>query len=405
MRTSSTTRLITMIAFAVVLFMIIQRARDPSLWEWAVPNHAEDKSTVASNTVASNTVAGNIAHPKKPPEGASKTSVQLAQASAPQSPQTSPATASDGSKTEPSPAVESGNKPTTLAADNPPIEAPLPAPKVTGPTDEDPDEIADYKENVQAVSDGTLFWQREEKNFRNQIARWVLAQPLDVLKQRAKPNSRFTWFATHANEQRGKLFALELDLRRDELYPLDGVYPLGGDDNDDPIQVVEAWGFTNESRGWPYAIMIVDPPADFPVKANIAEKATFYGYFLKMQGYQPGSAKPGAEPLTAPLLIGRIVWHPVQKVESAGLDWIVVALAGVALGLFVLVRLYMAMTGHRKAPFAPANLIPRSKTPESEVQAWLDEAYTGDGGDENPENEGNNWESDHDNHSGSNGSG
>jgi hypothetical protein len=30
------------------------------------------------------------------------------------------------------------------------------------------------------------------------------------------------------------------------------------------------------------------------------------GYFLKLQGYQPGNAKPNARPIRAPLLIGRI---------------------------------------------------------------------------------------------------
>ena len=31
-----------------------------------------------------------------------------------------------------------------------------------------------------------------------------------------------------------------------------------------------------------------------------------YGYFFKLQGYQPADSKPNARPLVAPMIIGRV---------------------------------------------------------------------------------------------------
>ena len=45
------------------------------------------------------------------------------------------------------------------------------------------------------------------------------------------------------------------------------------------------------------------------------------GYFFKMQGYQPGSAKPNDRATTAPLLIGRIKWLPAAIPRRKASDW------------------------------------------------------------------------------------
>jgi hypothetical protein len=83
-----------------------------------------------------------------------------------------------------------------------------------------------------------------------------------------------------------------------------------------------------------------------PIGSSVEEQATFYGYFLKLQGYEPGGAKPNERPLAAPLLIGRMVWHSAAVAKAEGerfsqMFWLVIAGAGlaVAAGVWLIVRL------------------------------------------------------------------
>ena len=50
-----------------------------------------------------------------------------------------------------------------------------------------------------------------------------------------------------------------------------------------------------------------DPPAGFPIGANVSERVVFNGYFLKLMKYQAGDTTRGA-----PLLVGRIGWQPSE---------------------------------------------------------------------------------------------
>jgi hypothetical protein len=78
----------------------------------------------------------------------------------------------------------------------------------------------------------------------------------------------------------------------------------------------------------------------------VEEQATFYGYFLKLQGYYRAGAKPNEQPLEAPVLIGRMVWHSAAAAEAKGESFSQVfwmAITGAALvvagGVWLIVRL------------------------------------------------------------------
>ena len=58
----------------------------------------------------------------------------------------------------------------------------------------------------------------------------------------------------------------------------------------------ELWGATEESRGRLYDAIVLDYPAEMPDRGFVHEKVRFVGYFLKLQGYEPATAKPGQAP-------------------------------------------------------------------------------------------------------------
>ena len=66
----------------------------------------------------------------------------------------------------------------------------------------------------------------------------------------------------------------------------------------------------------------------FPTDVDIAETVRVYGYFFKLQGYQPANPKPNAPPLAAPMIVGRVEWvrfvtptNPAERTLSFTSSW------------------------------------------------------------------------------------
>ncbi len=51
--------------------------------------------------------------------------------------------------------------------------------------------------------------------------------------------------------------------------------------------------------------------------ADINEQVRVVGYFFKLQGYHPATAKPGDRPIPAPLFIGRMLWIRPEAADAA----------------------------------------------------------------------------------------
>jgi hypothetical protein len=70
-----------------------------------------------------------------------------------------------------------------------------------------------------------------------------------------------------------------------------------------------------------------------PQGAEIHEHVTFVGYFLKVQGYQAAKSRPNEKPLSAPLLVGRIIWRPAPVAAAPKSDpwWMWLGMAGAAI--------------------------------------------------------------------------
>ena len=267
---SATPRLITMIAMLGVVLLVMWQAGDPKNWRWLEMLTRGEPSSRAQPAIATKE-SSNIPSPRK-------------------------------------------------------CEPVAPVFEV------DPLELAAAEDEYLAISDGTLKLRREEMPAYWRLFGWTRQQSLAQLRRSAQTSVALNDFVQSADDQRGKLFALELNVRRVLAY----------DAPENPVgvkKVYEIWGWTKESRAWPYVVVTAELPPGMAVGPSVYEEASFAGYFFKLQGYQAAGAGPKDRPLIAPLLIGRLSHHavpaPAAPTEWAWSPWIV--------GLVLLGTLWVAL--------------------------------------------------------------
>ena len=324
-----------MILMLLVLGMMINKARDPAMWRWLASDKEAMQEVGASatpqkhaNPTAVPHAKGEARKPAAKPEPAIK--VEIAglgeipvklEASKPEAP-VQPAPAKADAPVKPAePVAAAQNK---AAPKTPPPEA-TPA-ESTDDTDLDPEEMDEAQKEFQAITDKSLAIQRAEMIPYLRLLKWVDNQSEASIEKRAKRGVRFNDLVHAPDEYRGKLIALELNVRAiskcEKLRDKNGVIYDG--------DLYEIWGFTPDSGAWLYTAIVTDLPEGMPVGPEVIERARLVGYFFKLQGYQERGARPHAKPLYAPALIGRLVWLrdvPAQQVEQSDWYWIAGAAA------------------------------------------------------------------------------
>ena len=232
-------------------------------------------------------------------------------------------------------------------------------------TDQDPEEWDAVTEEFQAISDRTLTIQPEEMPAYWRIFGWSGRQSLAEIQQRAKKLPFMNDFALRPDEQRGKLFSLDLNVRR--------VLSYDAPENSAGVtKVYEIFGWTDESQAWPYIVLTSQLPPGMPAGADVFERARFSGYFFKLQGYHEAGAKPNANSLSAPLLIGKLSWLPSAPVavNPPAPTWVI--WVGLSICGMIAVRLVMFMlrwrNGARTTTRPP---VERSESSAADVQGWL----------------------------------
>lgn len=302
-------RLMTAIVMLGVLAMLIVQTRDPRTWQWLV----KDQEGAPEEGVA--------VHGRLPPE------------------------------------TRPGDR---IAAVRSQASA---APR--GPTDLEPEERDAANEEFQAITDRTLGLSPEEMPAYWRLLKWVEHQNLDALQRRAKSDLVFNDFIQSPDDYRGELVRLDLNVRR--------VLGYDAGENDLGIKrLYEVWGFTTESQAWLYVGVTAHLPPEMPTGADIEERATFYGYFLKLQGYHEAGAKPNAPPLAAPLLVGRMIWRYAPSPRAArnetSATWFL--LGGAIVAILLAVRLASVFLFSRRR--RPA-IRDRVRLPTEGIETWLDE--------------------------------
>ena len=314
-------RLMTMLVMLGVLLLLIVRSGDPNTWAWLVSDSGAGNPRTSS--ASSDTM--NVEQTPKPPI--------------------------ENKSVESNNIVPAGNDKETSPASG-------------GPTDQDPEEVDAIQEQFQAVSDGKINIAPEEMPAYNRLLRWAESQTLAEMRRRAKKDVVFTQFYQSPEKYRGQLFELELNARRILKY----------EHND--MTLHEVWGWTAESRSWPYVGVVVNLPKVMPIGPDVYEKTTLVGYFFKMQGYMEAGAKPHAAPLQAPLFVGRLIWYSAAKpqVNSSDWSWGIFLLAGFV--IFLIIRWWLLLRANRRPSFTPpAGKVQSAANP---VDQWLADAESED---------------------------
>jgi hypothetical protein len=153
---------------------------------------------------------------------------------------------------------------------------------------------------LQAVTDLTVELGPEEMPAYWRLLRWAGEHSIEELARDAQFVSVYEDFIRTRDKLRGRLLHVDLNVRRILAYQAPA-NPLGIE------RLYEVWGWSDEMPDWLCVGVTADLPEGMPLGADIRERARFYGYFLKMQGYFPAGGHPRSSPLAAPLLIGRMI--------------------------------------------------------------------------------------------------
>ncbi len=136
----------------------------------------------------------------------------------------------------------------------------------------------------------------------------------DAMNERARKDFVFNDFYRHADENRGAMASLNLNVRRVQKYRAQE----GNSANID--ELYEIWGWTDQSQAWVYVFVTPELPKGISEGEHVQFKVRFAGYFFKLQAYQPALGKTSDRPLVAPLLIGRFEHLKVKEVIEKPVD-------------------------------------------------------------------------------------
>ncbi len=343
-------RLASLVTMLGLIVLLMVRFRDPSMWRWLATDEAPEGAIQAAASVTA-----RPAPEAQPGPAGSATPAE------PRRPA--------GSATPAEPANQVAQAQTAPA--NPVLEP-------AGPTDQDPEEWEAFEEERQALEDFTFYMQREEMEAYDRLVRWAVRQPFELLWNRAHREGRpvvFNDFVQERNKLRGKLVYLDLHLRRVLAMP---------EKTRDGFQLYEAWGFTHQSGGWLYSMVLVDLPPGLR-EGDVQEHVRAVGYFLKLISYHSALSRPGDRPLYAPVIIGRVMRVQSPAPVPSETQWLAASPAGrilavvafMAVAAAIAVWQFRGLAGRRRRRVAgsirPAGSSPRSEPPIT-VEEWLDAA-------------------------------
>lgn len=204
------------------------------------------------------------------------------------------------------------DKPAKASVETDNGKSPEPENIVPGPNDQDQDEVAAAQDQLEAIDDRAPLKQREMGAYWR-LMNWSRTEPFNQLENRAKDDVPFTQLWEQPEKYRGQLIRLRMHVRRVLEYDApENTYGIA--------KVYEAWGWTEESRSFPYVVVFPEAPPDLPIGTDVRAEIVFVGYFMKIMSY-----KAFDNPRGAPLLIGRatMVSSPIPEPPSKLDPWII----------------------------------------------------------------------------------
>jgi hypothetical protein len=322
-------RMLSMIGMLAVLWMMIERASDPATWIW-----------LANDPLAAD-------HQGEAPLAADHQAEAKVAAHA---------------KTD----VSSKDTPPLPAEKKPAWTETI----VPGPNDTDPAEVAAAAEEFQALTQRQAI-AAEEMPAYWRLMRWSRSASFDELARRARHDVFFTHLWEQPDKYFGKLIELRLHLKR--------VLPHDAPENSAGVKTVyEAWGWTEDSKSFPYVLVFSELPPNMPIGAEIHEEATFVGYFFKQLPYQAYDVHRAA-----PVLIGRMRWRedPVRAIlQHRGNDYFWPALGIGSLVLLAIIGswVWTSTLGAKRVAGRGAKRSAIRHEPRGSYQDWLEEQRSDD---------------------------
>jgi hypothetical protein len=293
-----------MVAFLIVLALIYSWARKPQTWHW-LANDAD----MASASEESSALASTPDHDA---------------------------------------GANAAGQPGRAAAAKPEVIVP-------GPTDQAESEAAAARSLFGAVSDRAPLAKIEMPAYWRCL-KWARAQSFADLERRAAKRIVYTQLWEQPDKYRGKLIRLRLHIRR----ILDWEAP---ENSAGVHRVYEAWGWTDESKSFPYVVVFSDIPDGMQLGDNLQEEGLFVGYFLKTIAYTAYNKNR-----SSPLLVGRMKWlgstPPAPPVVSSS-DWFWIGGIGVPLVLLIASGTWFRMRRLRRVK------LPAASADEAEMENWF----------------------------------
>jgi hypothetical protein len=214
--------------------------------------------------------------------------------------------------------------------------------------DRNDEERSAFRWESQGMADQSTLVQGFELPAYRRLFKWITPQSTEELAARNPPAAVFQQLTQHSERYRGELLTLELTVRRVEEDPVVAGNPAGLD------HVYQLWGWPTSGRGWLYVIVTPELPPGFPIGPDAYQTVRVYGYFFKLQGYQPANAKPNARPLVAPLIVGKLVWEPTTAtVSPAEKTLSLVFLAGGSLIVLCAIGYWIVKARRKKRQVSP----------------------------------------------------
>lgn len=254
----SSSRMFSSLMALAVLWVLYARFRDPTTWAWMTHESLESVASAAESetpvTAASDPVAAK-----------STTNSAVA------------------------------NKPETI---------------VPGPNEEDGDALLKLRKSLGVVEDKTPLQPHEMLAYW-QLMAWSRTRPFADFEKTAQRDVPFAQLWAEPDLFRGHAIRLRMHVRRILKFTVEK-NPL------ELKEVFELWGWTEDSRSYPFVVVLPELPAGLKVGTDVSGEVVFVGYFLKWMSYQTFDTK---KVNYSPLLVGRCRTVAAAGPRSAASGW------------------------------------------------------------------------------------
>ncbi len=216
----------------------------------------------------------------------------------------------------------------------------------------DETELVNLSESLSVISDNTLAIHRREMPAYWNLFKKSCGTNYAELESTAVKAPPPAYFFLEAAKHRGECFSMPINIRRIVKYDVPKPQAPGVN------EIFEVWAWTDQAKSRPYVFLTHELPASTPIGLSINLKATFVGYFFKLQAYHSHVARPNDKPLSAPLFIGHIaptVTALTIQQKSKTQNWIWLIAVAIVAPLIVIRVFFNSSLVRRK------NVMPRPK--------------------------------------------